>query len=177
MCTWCMLQHGMPIWMNVIVTACFKWPGNHFKQLTHTPISFVFYFYILAQCWRQSVRNIMGNVEGYQQVFLNNCGFPRKCDIFILNFSGFGFHTSDVYVVFLKTYYFFNYSILITKYCMPHSMSTAYCWALDSLFYVKVCKLAHSPFVYIDTAFLFMSIDKEGASGNTWIRMTRKCVL
>jgi hypothetical protein len=37
-----MLQHGMLICMNVIVTTCFKWPGNHFKQLTHTPISFVY---------------------------------------------------------------------------------------------------------------------------------------
>ena len=36
---------------------------------------------------------IMGNVEGYHQVFLNNCRSPRKCDIFLLNFSGLGFHT------------------------------------------------------------------------------------
>jgi len=109
-CTWCTLQHGMLICINVIVTTCFKWPGNHFKQLTHTPISFVFHFYILAQCWRRYVHYIMGNVRGYHQVFLNNCRFPTKCDIFLLNFSGLGFHTSDVYVAFLKTYYFINYS-------------------------------------------------------------------
>lgn len=110
---------------------------------------------------------IMGNVEGYHQVLLNNCGFPRKCDIFILNFSGLGFHTSDVYVALLKTYYFINYSFLSTKYIVSHSVSTTYCSALDSLFYIKALKLTQSPFMNMDTALLFMGIGKEGTSGNT----------
>lgn len=48
------------------------------------------------------MHSIMGNAEGYQQVFLNSCRFRRKCDQFLLNFSGLGFHTGDVYVAFLK---------------------------------------------------------------------------
>lgn len=102
---------------------------------------------------------IIGNVEGYHQVFLNNCRFPRKCDIFLLNFSGLGFHTRDVYGAFLKT--------LIHQLQLSHSMSTTYCSALDGLFYVKAPKLTQSPFMNIDTAFLFMGIGKEGTSGNT----------
>jgi hypothetical protein len=104
------------------------------------------------------VHYIMGNVEGYHQVFLNNCKFPRKCDMYLLNFSGLWFHASDVYVAFLKTYYFINYSC--------HILSTTYCSALDSLFYVKAPKLTQSPFMNINTAFLFMGIGKEGTSGN-----------
>jgi hypothetical protein len=46
-------------------------------------------------------------------------------------------------------------------------MSTTYCSALDGLFYVKAPKLTQSPFMNIDTAFLFMGIGKEGTSGNT----------
>lgn len=46
-------------------------------------------------------------------------------------------------------------------------MSTTYCSAVDSLFYVKAPRLTQTPFMNIDTAFLFIGIGKEGTSGNT----------
>ena len=66
--------------------------------------------------------------------------------------------------------------MLLHQLQLSHSMSTTYCFALDSLFYVKAPKLTQSPFMNIDTAFLFMCIGKEGTPGNAWIRITQKCV-
>jgi len=106
------------------------------------------------------VHYIMGNVEGYHQVFLNYCGFPTKCDILLLNFNGLGLHTSDVYVAFLKTCY-------LHQLQLSYSVSTTYCSALDSLFYVKAPKLTQSPFITMDTALLFMGIGEERTSGST----------
>lgn len=68
-------------------------------------------------------------------------------------------------------------NILLHQLQLSHSMSTTYCSLLDSLFYIKAPKLTRSPFMNTDTAFLFMGIGKEGTSGNTWIRITQKCVM
>jgi len=50
---------------------------------------------------------------------------------------------------------------------LSHSVSTTYCSALDSLFYGKAPKLTQSPFMNMDTAFLFMGAGEEGTSGST----------
>jgi hypothetical protein len=68
-------------------------------------------------------------------------------------------------------------NILLHQLQLSHSVSTTYCSALNSLFYVKAPKLTQSPFMNIDTAFLFVDIGEEGTSVNTWLLITKKYVL